>query len=258
MRLQDDSTRSPSLEGTIGAAGPEVIPALTIVWHPDPPAGRRALPVAGSGRRRAAVARAPGAAVLASRRRRGPGARGQPPQPLDAVAAIHARATRPDRAAARWRRSPRGARRAPRPAHRHHLGRAGRGRHPDDRAPDSPLPAPRAVPRRAGPPDGPVRGRRRHGARAPDDHPGGGPGRARPDPRRDRHRQGDGGQGPRAGGRPVGQAAGLGQHGGGLAHHRGGRAVRPRARGLHRGRPPPAAATSARRPAGRCSSTRSA
>jgi two-component system, NtrC family, nitrogen regulation response regulator GlnG len=36
MPVHSDSTRIPVLDGSSGEAGPRVVPALTIVWHPDP------------------------------------------------------------------------------------------------------------------------------------------------------------------------------------------------------------------------------
>jgi two-component system, NtrC family, nitrogen regulation response regulator GlnG len=36
MPVHNDSTRAPVADGTRGQAGPQVVPALTIVWHPDP------------------------------------------------------------------------------------------------------------------------------------------------------------------------------------------------------------------------------
>jgi two-component system nitrogen regulation response regulator GlnG len=36
MPVHSDSTRIPVVDGSRGEAGPQVVPALTIVWHPDP------------------------------------------------------------------------------------------------------------------------------------------------------------------------------------------------------------------------------
>ena len=112
------------------------------------------------------------------------------------------------RAAARRRRGPaRGARRPARPAHRRSPRPSWRPASSSRSRAGSSCACTRCGFRCVrGPQMGLLWRRRRHGARAPADPPGGQPGRARAGARRDRHRQGDGGPGAGPGGHPGGRS----------------------------------------------------